>query len=110
MVLNGHEHVYARFQPMNPSGQVDTRKGITQFTVGTGGEDLDTLSTSSALTAEHVVTGEDSAFGVLKLSLGHNGYSYSFTPAAAGPGQDASVLSYADSGIGSCHGPAHHDH
>ena len=109
VVLNGHEHVYARFQPMNPSGQVDTRKGITQFTVGTGGEDLDTLSASPALTAEHVVTAEDSAYGVLKLTLGQHGYGYSFKPVAAGNGQDPSVLSYSDSGTGSCHGPAHHD-
>ncbi len=109
VVLNGHEHVYARFQPMNPSGQVDTRKGITQFTVGTGGEDLDTLSTSSALQAEHVVTAEDSAYGVLKLTLGQHGYGYSFKPVAAGNGQDPSVLSYSDSGTGSCHGPARHD-
>ncbi len=109
VVLNGHEHVYARFQPMNPSGQVDTRKGITQFTVGTGGEDLDALSTPSALQAEHVVTAEDTAYGVLKLTLGNDGYGYSFTPSAAANGQDPSVLSYSDSGTGSCHGPAHHD-
>ena len=109
VVLNGHEHVYARFQPMNPSGQVDTHRGITQFTVGTGGEDLDTLSTPSSLQTEHVVAAEDSAFGVLKLTLGHNGYSYNFKPAAAGPGQDSSVLSFTDSGTGSCHGRAHHD-
>ena len=42
LVLNGHEHVYARLEPMNPDGQVDTSFGIRQFTVGTGGEDLDT--------------------------------------------------------------------
>jgi hypothetical protein len=108
LVLNGHEHVYARFQPMNPSGQVDTHKGITQFTVGTGGESLDTLSASSSLQTAHVVTGEDTAYGVLKLSLGRNGYSYNFQPVLAGPGQDPSVLNYTDSGTGRCHGPEGH--
>ena len=38
VVLNGHEHVYARFKPQNPAGEVDTKHGLTQFTVGTGGE------------------------------------------------------------------------
>lgn len=104
VILNGHEHVYARFQPLAPDGRVDAEKGITQFTVGTGGEDLDTLQTGPALQAEHVVTGEDNAYGALKLTLGHDGYRWDFTPAFAAAGQDPSVLRYSDSGTGRCHG------
>ena len=55
------------------------------------------------------MTAEDSAYGVLKLTLGQHGYGYSFKPVAAGNGQDPGVLSYSDSGIDSCHGPADHD-
>ncbi len=105
VVLNGHEHVYARFQPQNSSGQVDARHGITQFTVGTGGEDLDTLLTGQALTDAHVVTGEDTAYGALKLTLGQRGFAWNFTPVAVNPGADTSVLSYRDTGSAQCHGP-----
>ena len=106
LVLGGHEHVYARSLPLDPAGNVDTKKGITQFTVGTGGEDLDTLSSGQALTDEHMVTGEDSAYGVLQLTLNHNGYDWAFRPAAAAAGQPATVLDYSDIGSGRCHGPA----
>ena len=46
LILNGHEHVYARFRPMDPTGNSDPRHGITQFIVGTGGEAIDTLARS----------------------------------------------------------------
>lgn len=104
LVLNGHEHVYARFQPMNPAGQVDTKNGITQFTVGTGGEDLDSLADPATLTTEHVVTGQDQAFGALSLKLSPAGYSWDYAPAKAGPGASASAMSYRDTGSAHCHG------
>ena len=82
----------------------DPRHGITQLTVGTGGEDLDSLATESngSYSNPNVVTGQDKAFGVLNLQLGHNGYRFSYRPALPGPGFDASALSYRDSGSGSC--------
>lgn len=39
VVLNGHDHLYERFMPLEPSGAADP-EGITQFTVGTGGRSL----------------------------------------------------------------------
>ena len=106
LVLNGHEHVYARFRPMDPNGRYDPRRGITQITVGTGGEDLDTLSKTgpSTYSNPNVVTGQDQAFGVMKLTLRPNGYSFAYTPALAGPGFGSSALNYSDSGSGTCHG------
>jgi acid phosphatase type 7 len=103
LVLNGHEHVYARFQPLDPAGNVDSHNGIRQFIVGTGGEDLDTLSTGQTLTDEHVVTGQDQAYGVMKLSLRNNGYSWDYRPALATAGADSSAMSYSDSGSAICH-------
>jgi hypothetical protein len=44
LVLNGHDHVYSRFAPMDPSGHPDSRHGIREFIVGTGGESLDTVN------------------------------------------------------------------
>jgi hypothetical protein len=37
--LNGHDHDYQRFYPLNPSGQRDDAKGITTFVDGIGGQD-----------------------------------------------------------------------
>src|SRR6185437_12469342 len=106
LILNGHEHVYARFKPMDPSGNYDPKHGITQITVGTGGEDLDTLATTGtgAYSNPNVVTASDQAFGVLDLHLGQDNYSYTYKPALAGPGFDASALTYSDAVAGHCHG------
>jgi len=43
LVLNGHDHLYARYRPLDPNGNYDPRNGIRQFTVGTGGETLDPI-------------------------------------------------------------------
>ena len=45
LVLNGHDHLYARYRPLDPSGNYDPKKGIREFIVGTGGETLDTVVT-----------------------------------------------------------------
>lgn len=103
LVLNGHEHVYARFRPMAPNGTVDTKRGITQMIVGTGGEDLDTLSSAADLTKAHVVTGQDTAYGVMKLRLGSAGYQFAYRPVATGANQPSSVLNYTDAGSARCH-------
>ena len=43
LVLNGHDHLYARYQPLDPNGNPDPRRGIREFIVGTGGETLDPI-------------------------------------------------------------------
>lgn len=107
LVLNGHEHYYARMRPMNPAGQYDPLHGITQITVGSGGEALDTLATGAdgGYSNPNVVTAQDEAFGVLKLSLHPDSYSWDYQPALAGPGFDpTTAMSYSDSGSASCRG------
>lgn len=105
LILNGHEHVYARMRPVDPNGNYDPKRGIRQITVGTGGEDLDTLATEgTAYSNPNVVTALDQAFGVLQLKLHESGYSWGFKPVLAGPGFPRSSLSYSDSGSGSCNG------
>jgi acid phosphatase type 7 len=102
IVLNGHEHFYARFQPMNPAGEVDTQHGIPEFIIGSGGEALDELAPAADLKAAHVVTAEDSAYGVMKLTLGAGRYTWDFEPAMAGAGQPASAMNYSDKGSAVC--------
>lgn len=104
LILNGHEHAYARTKPLDPAGNVDPKNGIPQFIVGSGGEALDTLAgTEGNYANPNVVTAEASAYGVLKLNLDQHGYSWDFTPTLAGAGNPSSVLDYRDSGRGSCH-------
>lgn len=123
VVLNGHEHVYARSAPMNAAGQADPH-GIRQFIVGTGGEGLDALHTDSAgnvsvpnLEAAEgsgtayqngtTTTGYPGAFGVMKLTLGQNSYSWDYESAAAPTVNNAPAWgSFSDSGSAQCHGPA----
>jgi len=112
LILNGHEHYYARFQPMNPAGQYDPRHGIPQIIIGTGGEALDTLAKepNGAFSNPNVVTAQDEAFGVMKLTLGPNSYSWDYHPALTGPGFDPSTaMTYSDSGTAKCQGASSED-
>jgi acid phosphatase type 7 len=88
VVLAAHDHVYERFAPMNRSFGFDPN-GIRQFVAGTGGGRLysfvDIKPLSEARTAE---------WGVLKLVLSNDGYSWEFIPVAAG--------GMRDSGQGTC--------
>jgi 3',5'-cyclic AMP phosphodiesterase CpdA len=91
VVLNGHNHHYERYAPMDPFGVLAPTRGIRQFTVGTGG-------------ASHVAFGtihpnsqvrNSTAYGVLKLTLHSNSYDWQFIPVA---GQ-----TFTDSGTTTCH-------
>lgn len=111
IVLNGHEHLYARFAPQDPNGNADPKNGIPEFVVGTGGEALDALAPAggdvNTVTGHHdganLVTGQDQAFGAMKLTLGAGGkYSWDYAPSLAGAGKAADALSYSDKGSATC--------
>jgi hypothetical protein len=103
LILNGHEHAYARLRPMNPDGQYDPTHGIPEFIVGSGGEALDTLAGSPGnYDNPNVVTAQASAFGVMKLTLKSDSYSWDYKPVLPGPGFDSTALQYSDSGSGTC--------
>ena len=125
VVLNGHEHLYARFAPMNPQGSVDYAHGIRQFTVGTGGEGLDSLYTDSAgnVAVPNLQAGQGAgtsfrdgqttqnypgAFGAMKMTLGPDGYTWDYQSAPAPATQAGSPAwgSFTDTGHAACHGPA----
>ena len=90
LVVNGHEHNYERFAPMNKSGAVVTT-GLQEIVAGTGGESHYGFATIlSASRARNANT-----FGVLKLTLSSGSYTWKFVPVA---GQ-----SYTDSGTINCH-------
>lgn len=91
IVLSAHDHTYERFAPQSDSGELDPETGLVQFVVGTGGfshyEFPRVLPNSRAR--------NDTAFGVLELTLAPDSWSSSFVPIA---GQ-----TYSDTSAGSCH-------
>jgi hypothetical protein len=76
IVLNGHDHDYQRWVPLNGSGQ-PTAGGITEFVAGGAGHGLQTFVT----TDNRVAYSNDlnpTAFGVLLLQLSATGANFSY--------------------------------
>jgi hypothetical protein len=92
VVLSGHDHTYERFAPQNPNGQADSNRGIRQFVVGTGGAGLYAFSSIQPNSQVR----NNTAYGVLKLTLHATSYDWQFVPIA---GQN-----FTDSGTGNCVG------
>ena len=88
VVLNGHEHLYERFAPQDPTGAPDPARGIREFIAGTGGALLYQFGAPRPNSERRM-----SAFGVLKLTLQADSYEWEFIP----------VSGAGDSGSGSCH-------
>jgi acid phosphatase type 7 len=128
LVLNGHDHLYARYRPLDPSGNSDPQRGLREFIVGTGGETLDPVVTTPVTSGasetnqenpggntnfngENLVAATGDYWGVMALTLNQNGYAWDYESAMQGPvnnGQWPSVAptgSYSDKGVGTCHGP-----
>ena len=91
VLLNGDEHHYERFAPQTPQGVADPARGIREFVVGTGGEDLRPFGA----TVPNSEVRRDDTFGVLELVLRPASYSWQFVPEAGG--------SFTDSGSSPCH-------
>jgi hypothetical protein len=91
IVISGHEHNYERFAPQTPTGAANASRGIREFIVGTGGTDFYPSGTAIA-NSQVRNTG---TWGVLKLTLSSNGYSWQFIPVAG--------KTFTDSGSGTCH-------
>jgi hypothetical protein len=99
LILNGHDHVYSRFAPMDPAGNADPRYGIREFIVGTGGESLDTVLPDTP----NLQAWADQYYGVMKLTLKPSGYDWDYESALLKPGASSSTpASYSDSGSGRC--------
>jgi hypothetical protein len=111
VVLNGHDHLYARYRPLDPSGNYDPKNGLREFIVGTGGETLDPVVTTNATTADptgnpnfnaqNIEAASGNYWGVMGLTLDDHGYRWDFESALALPG---TAGSYSDKGVGVCHG------
>ena len=91
LVLTGHEHSYERFAPMDAAGN-EADEGARLFVVGTGGGNLRPFERLELPTSE---VRNDSAWGVLRLTLRPDGYDWKFLPVAG--------KTFTDNGSGSCH-------
>jgi len=91
LVVNGHEHSYERFLPLDANGRPDPERGLRQFVVGTGGAALRGFPRDHSASEVRLA----SVHGVLRLDLRPGGYDWAFLPADGG---DA-----LDTGTGSCH-------
>jgi hypothetical protein len=83
VVLNGHSHNYQRWKPQEPAQNVDRERGIRQFVVGTGGSFKNSLQLGTW--PSNLVAAQDSAFGILKISLGRSSYEWTWVSAAGQP-------------------------
>ena len=90
LVLNGQQHQYERLKPMTPTGALDDARGLRSIDVGTGGE-----STAMPVAIHPNSEVISAAFGVLKLTLYADHYTWEFVPM---PGQ-----TFSDQGSGTCH-------
>ena len=122
LVLNGHDHLYGRYRPLDPSGHYDPKRGIREFVVGTGGETLDPVVTTTVTSgsgetnmedpsgnvnfnAENLEAGTGQFWGVMGLTLNENGYAWDFESALKDPAQPTGPATFSDKGVGTCHGP-----
>jgi hypothetical protein len=90
VVLNGHEHNYERFRPMDPEGAFDP-SGIVEFVVGTGGREHYPLGRPLKTS----VVRDATTFGVLTLTLHADSYTWQFVNAP-------DTGEFTDSGSASC--------
>ena len=89
LALNGHVHNYQRYAALDPAGSPDA-DGITQYTVGSGGEGLQNLLT----TAQPQPLVFLKRFGYLRLTLEPDGWTGEFID---------STGTVADTSSGTCH-------
>jgi hypothetical protein len=90
LVINGHEHSYERFPEMDESG-MEVSQGLREIVVGTGGAGLYEFGTPLAASQVH----DNTAYGVLKLTLRATSYGWQFVPIAGS--------TFTDSGSDTCH-------
>jgi hypothetical protein len=97
--INGHDHNYQRFYPINPQGMRDDAKGITTFIDGIGGEDGRSGSKTSkaqAASAKYLDSFPGgSAIGTIKFTLHPGSADYALYNA-----NDGTIL---DQGTVVCH-------
>ena len=76
LVINGHDHTYQRYQPLNGNGAYDPA-GPTEIIVGSGGHALGGFPAS-----DNRLVAKTAQYGALRLTLNSAGASYQFITTA----------------------------
>ena len=92
LIVNGHDHIYERFDPQSPGGLLDTTFGVRQITAGLGGRSRYGFS----LVAPNSQVRYSADYGVLKLTLRPGDYDFELLRVGGG--------AVVDSGTAACHG------
>jgi hypothetical protein len=90
LVLNGHEHDYERFTPMDAEGNIKLADGTRIIIVGTGGSPLRPQYLENIASVVY----NDNTYGVLQLKLDYGTYTWEFIPVEGS--------NFSDSGRGYC--------
>jgi hypothetical protein len=90
IVIAAHDHHYERFALLDPHGRLDTERGLRSFVVGTGGGQLMPTTTEAPFSEVR----QSTEYGVLRLTLFPDHYTWEFIPVAGG--------SFADTGAERC--------
>jgi hypothetical protein len=91
LVLTGHDHVYERLAPIDPTGRRDDVRGLREFIVGTGGFGHHPFFTVHPASEVR----NNDTFGVLKLELQATSYAWQFLAEAG--------RTFTDAGTAVCH-------
>jgi hypothetical protein len=84
VVLTGHDHAYERFAPMDRNGQ-EQSDGMSLFVVGTGGAPLYSFPAVKPTSQVR----QNTAHGVIKLTLHPRSFHWEFIPAAGAAWSDS---------------------
>jgi hypothetical protein len=76
LAINGHDHDYQRWVPLNGSGE-PSPTGITEFVAGGGGHGVQTIANSDSRVA-YSNNSNPAALGVLKLTLSSTAAQFSY--------------------------------
>jgi hypothetical protein len=104
LVVNGHDHNYQRYAPLNRNANGVDAAGMRLIISGTGGRNQTDIDPARAAVTPGLevwadtpndADGHDASYGVLKLTLHASSYDWEFVPVA---GQ-----TFTDSGTTPCH-------
>jgi hypothetical protein len=76
IVLNGHDHDYQRWVPLDSSGQPNPN-GVTEFVVGSAGHGIQKFTKTDSRVAYSNDT-QPASFGILLLQLSQTGASFTY--------------------------------
>jgi len=87
VVVNGHDHMYERFNPQDPNGRSDAPAGIREYVVGTGGAPLYEFGPTMPNSAFKL----RGSYGVIRFTLRDVGWDSVFVEAVTEAQIDVSI-------------------